>query len=70
MNQTTTTYSVPGVSCGHCEAAITEELGRLSGIQSVAVDLEAKLVCVRGEEIDDAAVVAAIDQAGYEAVRA
>jgi copper chaperone len=70
MHQTTTTYSVPGISCGHCEAAITDELGRVSGIESVAVNLEAKLVSVGGEEIDDAAVIAAIDEAGYEAVRA
>lgn len=58
-------YSVPGVSCGHCRSAITQEVEHLQGVESVEVDLEAKRVIVRGE-IDDAAVRAAIDEAGYD----
>ena len=69
MNQTAI-YLTPGVSTGHCQAAILEELARLNGINSVEVDLEAKLVRVTAEQIDDAAVIAAVDQAGYQAVRA
>ena len=61
----TTTYSVPGVSCGHCRAAITEEVAKVAGVESVDVDLEAKLVTVAGEA-DDAALRAAIDEAGYD----
>ena len=69
MNQTAT-YLTPGISTGHCQAAIMEELARLDGINSVIVDLEANLVRITADEIDDAAVIAAVDQAGYEAIRA
>jgi len=64
----TITYSVPGISCGHCRAAITAEVGAVAGVQAVDVDLETKLVRVTGEGLDDATLVAAIDEAGYEAV--
>jgi copper chaperone len=60
------TYSVPGVSCAHCQAAITGEVEQVAGVSSVQVDLDAKTVVVRGAELDDAAVRAAIDEAGYE----
>ena len=59
------TYSVPGVSCGHCRAAITAEVEQLAGVTSVDVDLRAKRVSVAGDELDDAAIRAAIDEAGY-----
>jgi copper chaperone len=65
-----TTYLVPGMTCEHCRTAITEELDRIAGVEAVDVDLEAKLVRVSGAGVDDAAVVAAIDEAGYDAVRA
>jgi copper chaperone len=60
------TYSVPGMSCGHCRAAITAEVQRIAGVASVDVDLDAKRVTVAGEHLDDAAVRAAIDEAGYD----
>ena len=60
-------YSVPGVSCDHCRAAIADEVGSLDGVGEVLVDLDAKRVVVRGERLDDAAVRAAIEDAGYEA---
>ena len=59
-------YRGPGVSCEHCEAAITREVSSVAGVASVAVDLDAKLVSVHGEDVDDAAVRAAIDEAGYD----
>ena len=62
-------YSVPGMHCGHCKAAVTRELEAVAGVEGVDVDLESKLVTVRGDELDDAALVAAIDEAGYEAER-
>ena len=65
-----TTYLVPGMTCEHCRTAITEEVDRIAGVVAVDVDLEAKLVRVSGTGVDDAAVVAAIDEAGYDAVRA
>ena len=69
MNQTAT-YLTPDISTGHCQAAIIEELARLDGINSVVVDLETRQVRITAAQIDDAAVIAAVDQAGYEAVRA
>ena len=60
------TYSVPGVSCEHCVRAVTEEVGRVAGVESVVVDLDSKRVTVSGEAIDDGAVRAAIDEAGYD----
>ena len=62
----TKTYSVPGVHCRHCEAAVKRELEAVEGVESVNVDLERKLVRVRGSRLDDTALRAAIDEAGYE----
>jgi copper ion binding protein len=59
-------YSVPGMSCEHCRAAITKEVGAVDGVASVTVDLERKLVTVGGEGVSDADVRAAIDEAGYD----
>jgi len=60
------TYSVPGVSCAHCQAAITSEVSTVAGVESVAVDLDAKTVTVTGDPLDEQAILAAIDEAGYE----
>jgi len=60
-------YTVPGMSCGHCEQAVSGEVAAVRGVQSVDVDLDAKLVTVRGEQFDDAAIRTAIEEAGYEA---
>ena len=60
------TYSVPGMSCGHCRAAIIDEVEKVAGVASVDVDLDAKHVTVAGHELDEAAVRAAIDEAGYD----
>lgn len=62
------TYAVPDMSCGHCKAAVTQELSALAGVHSVDVDLDTKLVTVTGEQLDDKALRAAIEEAGYEAV--
>jgi copper chaperone len=61
-------YSVPGMHCAHCERAVSEELSAVAGVESVVVDLETKRVVVRGRALDDAALRAAIDEAGYEAI--
>ena len=63
----TKTYSVPAMHCGHCEAAVTRELEGVSGVRDIDVDLETKLVTVGGDGLDDAALVTAIDEAGYDA---
>lgn len=62
----TLSYSVPGVHCDHCRAAIERELSPVPGVSSVTVDLEAKTVSVAGDQLDDAAIRAAIDEAGYD----
>jgi copper ion binding protein len=66
-NQQTRTYTVAGMSCSHCAAAIRDEVGRLSGVDQVDVALDSKRVTVRGRDLDDRAVRAAIIDAGYEA---
>jgi copper chaperone len=60
------TYSVPAVSCGHCRAAISAEVQLVPGVSTVDVDLRAKRVTVTGEGLDDEAIRAAIDEAGYD----
>jgi copper chaperone len=63
-------YLVPGMTCDHCTVAVTEEVSKVAGVTAVDVDLATKLVCVHGTALDGAAIVAAIDEAGYEAVTA
>ena len=63
----TLTYRVPGMTCEHCRIAVAEELSAVPGVECVEVDLDAKLVNVNGAPLDDAALRAAIDEAGYEA---
>ena len=67
---TTTTYSVAGMTCAHCTAAVTEELSKLVGVQEVSIDLVAggtSAVHVTSESVlDEGAVRDAVDEAGYE----
>lgn len=59
-----TTYSVPDISCDHCVNAITTEVSAVDGVTDLTVDLAAKTVSVTGG--DEAAVIAAIDAAGFD----
>ena len=62
-------YSVSGMSCGHCESAITQEIGALPGVTSVRAVASTGLVTVDSEQpLDEATVRAAVDEAGYELV--
>jgi copper chaperone len=61
------TYVVPGMSCSHCKAAISDELSRVAGVSSVEVDLESKRVTVHGASLEDASLREAIAEAGYDA---
>jgi copper chaperone len=70
MESTVRTYDVPGMSCGHCVAAIEAEIGKLDGVAMIEVDLATKKVRVEGEALDDEQVRAAIDEAGFEATLA
>jgi copper chaperone len=67
---TTTTYSVAGMTCGHCTSAVTEELTKLPGVQQVSIDLVAggtSAVHVTSESaLDESEVREAVDEAGYE----
>ena len=62
----TVTYSVPAIHCAHCAMSIREEVSEVEGVEDVAVDLDTKLVTVSGHELDDTALRAAIEEAGYE----
>lgn len=60
-------FHVPDVSCGHCVAAITNELTKLTGVQEVGVDLETKLVTVRHDgTVTDTVLREGIEEAGYD----
>ncbi len=59
-------YSVPGISCAHCRAAVSAEVGKVAGVRDVDVDLDVKRVTVTGAGLDDASIRGAIDEAGYE----
>jgi copper chaperone len=63
----TSTYSVVGMTCGHCASAVTAELTALPGVADVQVDVAAGAVTVTSAApLDEAAVRAAVDEAGYE----
>jgi copper chaperone len=65
----TTTYTVKGMTCGHCVQAVSTEVGRVAGVSAVQVDLAAGAVTVTSEgPADEQAVRAAVDEAGYEVV--
>jgi copper chaperone CopZ len=63
----TLSYTVPAMHCGHCGRAVEAEVSAVAGVSDVAVDLETKIVTVTGLAFEDAAVRAAIEEAGYEA---
>jgi copper ion binding protein len=64
-----TTVSVRGMTCGHCERAVTTEVGRVEGVRDVAVDLAAGTVTVTVDRpVDRAEIAAAVDEAGYTLV--
>ncbi|HEX2074622.1 MAG TPA: heavy-metal-associated domain-containing protein [Geodermatophilus sp.] len=64
---TTATYTVTGMTCGHCVNAVTEEVGQLPGVTQVEVDLATGGLTVTSDDpVDDDAVRAAVEEAGYE----
>ena len=66
----TVEYQVTGMTCEHCERAVTEEVGKVAGVDGVAVSASTGILQLSTEaEIDDDAVLAAVDEAGYSAVR-
>lgn len=65
-DSTTRTYKVTGMSCEHCRSAVAEEISAIDGVEDVTVDLENGTAVVTGAEVEDDAVRAAVDEAGYE----
>lgn len=64
---TQSTYTVVGMTCAHCVQAVSEEVAKVDGVTAVDVDLDSGRVEVTSEgPLDDAAVAAAVDEAGYE----
>jgi len=65
----TATYTVTGMTCGHCVSSVTEEVSEVSGVTGVEVDLASGLVTVTSERpVDADAVRAAVEEAGYKVV--
>ena len=62
----TVTYSVPAIHCDHCAMSIREEVSEVEGVEAIEVDLDAKVVTIRGRELSDERLRAAIEEAGYE----
>ena len=63
-------YQVTGMTCGHCEMSIREEVSEIPGVQDIQVSAQTGKLNVTAEgEIDDAKVPAAVEEAGYSAVR-
>jgi copper chaperone len=67
---TTIEYQVTGMSCGHCETAIRAEVSEIDGVTGIDVNAQTGRLAVTSEEpIEEAAVIAAVDEAGYAATR-
>lgn len=67
---TTNEYQVTGMTCGHCEMSIREEVAELPGVGEIQVSAQTgKLVITSSGAVDDAQVLAAVTEAGYSAVR-
>ncbi|HET6563217.1 MAG TPA: cation transporter [Marmoricola sp.] len=63
----TRTFTVTGMTCGHCVASVTEEVEEVAGVESVDVVLETGALTVTSSRpLDDAAVKAAVEEAGYQ----
>lgn len=63
----TVTYNVPGIHCAHCGMSIREVVSEVEGVENIDVDLVAKVVTIRGRDLSDEKLRAAIEEAGYEA---
>lgn len=68
---TTTEFQVTGMTCGHCEMSVRKEVSQLAGVEGVDVSAQTgRLSVTSAEPLDAAAVIAAVDEAGYRAVAA
>lgn len=70
VEMSTTEYQVSGMTCGHCEHAVSAEVGQIPGVQNVEVSAATgRLVITSDTSVTDEQVLAAVDEAGYTAVR-
>lgn len=70
MDVNTREYTVSGMTCGHCEQSVREEVGAVAGVQDVEVSVaRGTLTVTLGAPVEDARILAAVDNAGYSAVR-
>ena len=66
---TTKTFLVPGLTCGPCKGAVTDELSKINGLTNIDVDLDTKKVTIESEAVVEwQVIVDAVDEAGFEAV--
>ena len=66
----TNEYQVTGMTCGHCELSIRDEVGQVAGVESIQVSAQTGALAVTASgELDDAQILAAVEEAGYSAVR-
>ena len=67
----TTEYQVTGMTCGHCELSVRDEVSTVPGVQDIEVSAQSgKLIVTSASPMDDDAVLTAVNEAGYKAVRA
>lgn len=67
MSNVTTVYKVAGMSCGHCEGAVSSEISEIEGVESVqAVASAGQVTVVSTRELADDEIRAAVDEAGFE----
>jgi copper chaperone CopZ len=68
---TTTEFQVTGMTCGHCEMSVREEVEKIAGVDAIDVSAQTgRLVVTSASAVDADAVIAAVDEAGYQAVAA
>jgi copper chaperone CopZ len=64
---TTSTFSVSGMTCGHCVAAVTEEVSKIENVRDVDIDLTSGAVTLQSDgPVDPVAFAAAVEEAGYQ----
>jgi copper chaperone len=64
----TRSYTVDGMTCGHCSASVIEQVLQVEGVKGADVDLDSRQLTVAGESFEDRAIQAAVDEAGYTLV--
>lgn len=70
MTNSTSEYRVTGMTCGHCEMSVREEVEQVAGVEGIQVSAQDGTLVVTGSaDIDDASILAAVEEAGYTAER-